>query len=166
MGMKLGLSHYGRIYNEGVWREGKLKTCSCASTEHHARKAYWGSASIAPLILWLLHEMEVSGQLHAPGIHWIGGWMGPRAVLDAVVERKIPSPRWKSNSRTAIVQPVAQRYTDWAITALTENEVLSRIYGLRERKIQETTGRRKLHIQDLNNLYTCWQTKRCNLVGH
>jgi hypothetical protein len=27
-----------------------------------------------------------------PGTHWIGGWMGPRAGLDAVVKRKIPSP--------------------------------------------------------------------------
>jgi len=23
----------------------------------------------------------------APGTHWIGGWVGPRAVLDAVVAR-------------------------------------------------------------------------------
>jgi hypothetical protein len=47
--------------------------------------------------------MEVSGQLRAPAalppgkqppvIHWIGGWVGPRAVLDAVVKTKIPSPR-------------------------------------------------------------------------
>jgi hypothetical protein len=36
---------------------------------------------------------------------------GPRAVLDAVVKRKIPSPRRESNPRTPIVQPVAQRYT-------------------------------------------------------
>jgi hypothetical protein len=43
----------------------------------------------------------------APGNHWIGGWVGPRAVLDAVVERKIPSPRRESNPRTPIVQPVA-----------------------------------------------------------
>jgi hypothetical protein len=35
-----------------------------------------------------------------------------------VVKRKIPSPRRESNPRTPIVQPVAQRYTDWAITAL------------------------------------------------
>jgi hypothetical protein len=28
----------------------------------------------------------------APDTHWIGGWVGPRAVLDAVVKRKIPSP--------------------------------------------------------------------------
>jgi hypothetical protein len=55
----------------------------------------------------------------APGTHWIGGWVGRRAVLDAVVKRKIPSPRRESNPRTPIVQPVAQRYTDWAITALT-----------------------------------------------
>jgi hypothetical protein len=55
----------------------------------------------------------------APVTHWIGGWMGPRAVLDAVMKRKIPSPRRESNPRTPIVQPVAQRYTDWATTALT-----------------------------------------------
>jgi hypothetical protein len=25
----------------------------------------------------------------APGTHWIGGWVGPRAVLDTVVKGKI-----------------------------------------------------------------------------
>jgi hypothetical protein len=34
----------------------------------------------------------------APGIHWIGGWVGPRASLDtAVVKRRIPSPYRDSN---------------------------------------------------------------------
>jgi hypothetical protein len=66
--------------------------------------------------------MVVSGQLHVPAAsppgkeppvtHWIGGWVGPRAVLDAMVKGKIPSPRRKSNPRTPIIQPVAQRYTD------------------------------------------------------
>jgi hypothetical protein len=51
----------------------------------------------------------------APGTHWIGGWVGPRAVLDTVVKRKIPSPHQELNPRTTIVQPVAQCYTDWAI---------------------------------------------------
>jgi hypothetical protein len=71
--------------------------------------------------------MEVSGQLHAPAalppgkeplvpIWWEAGW-APRAVLDAVVKRKIPNPRRESKPRTPIIQPVAQRYTDWAITA-------------------------------------------------
>jgi len=33
--------------------------------------------------------------------------VGPRAVLDAVIKRKIPSPRRESNPRTPIVQSVA-----------------------------------------------------------
>jgi hypothetical protein len=41
----------------------------------------------------------------APRTHWIGGWVGPRAVLDAV----LPAP---AGNRTPIVQTVAQRYTD------------------------------------------------------
>jgi hypothetical protein len=48
----------------------------------------------------------------APGTHWIEGGVGPRAVLDVVVKRKIPSPHWISNPRTPIIQPVAQNYTD------------------------------------------------------
>jgi hypothetical protein len=53
--------------------------------------------------------MEVNGQLRAPaalpsgkdppGTHWIGDWVGPRAVLDAVVKRKIPSPRREEMER-------------------------------------------------------------------
>jgi hypothetical protein len=53
----------------------------------------------------------------APCTHWIGGWVGPRIVLDAVVKRKIPSPRRESNPGTQIVQPVAQLCTDWAVMA-------------------------------------------------
>jgi hypothetical protein len=48
----------------------------------------------------------------APSIRWIGGWVGSRAALDAVVKRKIPSHRRESNPRTPIVQPVVSRYTD------------------------------------------------------
>jgi hypothetical protein len=62
--------------------------------------------------------MEVSGQLHVlaaspPGKNPLDRrLLGPRAVLDAVVKRKIPSPRRESNPRSPIVQSVAQRYTD------------------------------------------------------
>jgi hypothetical protein len=38
----------------------------CVLTKHHAMKVYWGSGCIAPLILCPRHQMEVSGQLHAP----------------------------------------------------------------------------------------------------
>jgi hypothetical protein len=60
--------------------------------------------------------MEVSDELHAPDILFRGktpvtyrirGWVGPRAILDAVVKIKIPSLRRESNFRTPIVQPVA-----------------------------------------------------------
>jgi hypothetical protein len=50
-----------------------------------------------------------------PGTHWIEGRVYPRAVLEMVVKRKIPSPRRESNPRNSIMQPVAQRYTDWEI---------------------------------------------------
>jgi hypothetical protein len=43
-----------------------------------------------------------------PSTHWIGGQVGPRAVLDAVMKRKISSSPRKPNSRIPIIQPVAQ----------------------------------------------------------
>jgi hypothetical protein len=46
------------------------------------------------------------------GTHRIRGWVGTRAVLDAVVKRKISSPHRESNPKNLIIQPVAQRYTD------------------------------------------------------
>jgi hypothetical protein len=64
------------------------------------------------------HTSRFTCRERAPGSHWIGGWVGPRAVLEAVVKRKIPSSHWESNPRTPIVQPIAQRYTDLAIMAL------------------------------------------------
>jgi len=41
--------------------------------------------------------------------------VGPRAILDAVVKRKIRSTHWQSNPRTPIIRPIAKHYTDWAI---------------------------------------------------
>jgi hypothetical protein len=70
-------------------------------TEHHAMKAYWGSGVQLPASLTLALdgcEWSASCLVHftpsekAPGTYWIGGWVVPRAVLDAVVKRKIPSP--------------------------------------------------------------------------
>jgi hypothetical protein len=67
--------------------------------------------------------MKVSGQLYAPAALPPGkeplvptaqeAGVGPRAVLDVLVKRKIPSPRRESNPRNPIAQPVAQRYTDY-----------------------------------------------------
>jgi hypothetical protein len=71
--------------------------------------------------------MEVSGQLHVQAALPQG--KSPFYPLDRRLsepqnrsgrggEEKIPSPRRESKPGTLIVQPVAQRYTDWAITAL------------------------------------------------
>jgi hypothetical protein len=45
----------------------------------------------------------------AAGTRWIGGCVGSRAGLNAVVKRKIPSPYRDSNP--PIIQPVSQPYT-------------------------------------------------------
>jgi hypothetical protein len=39
-----------------------------------------------------------------------------------VVKIKIPNPHREENPRTPIVQPIAYRYTDWAIKALKRRE--------------------------------------------
>jgi hypothetical protein len=70
----------------------------------------------------------VSGQLHAPAAlpngerapetHWIGGWVDPSAGLDDM-------EKWKFFTlpglelQPSVVQPVASRYTDCAIPALS-----------------------------------------------
>jgi hypothetical protein len=106
-----------------------LKIMSCKGkvvvvlllTEHHAIKAYWGSGCTVPLTLtsaidggeWSASRPgRFTSSEKAPGTHWIGDWVGPRTVLDAVVKRKFPSPRRESNPRTPIAQTVAQHYTD------------------------------------------------------
>jgi hypothetical protein len=43
--------------------------------------------------------------------------VGPRAVLDAVVKRKIPSRRRESNPRTTIVQPDSIKSEDFSLLA-------------------------------------------------
>jgi len=59
--------------------------------------------------------MEVSGQLYAavalggertPGIHWLGGWVGPRIDLEKTAKRNntVVAP---AGDRTPVVQPVA-----------------------------------------------------------
>jgi hypothetical protein len=48
----------------------------------------------------------------ATGTHWIGGWVGSRAGLDTLSNRKIPIPRRESNPDHLIVQPIASHYTD------------------------------------------------------
>jgi hypothetical protein len=76
------------------------QNCPCALTEHHAIKAYWWRECISPLL--------TSGA-RATFTHWIGGWVGPRTGLDAVVEEGISQPL--PGLEPPFIQAVAQRYT-------------------------------------------------------
>jgi hypothetical protein len=78
-------------------------------------KAYWESGGIAAAFLTSALDGDewsasppgrFTPRERARGTHWIGGWVGPRAVLDVVVKRKIPSLRRESNPRTPIIQPL------------------------------------------------------------
>jgi hypothetical protein len=87
---------------------------------YHAMKAYGGSAGIAPLDgseLSASRPDRFTARERTLGTDWIGGFVGPRAVLEALVKRKIRNPRHESNPRTPLIQPVAQRYTVVAIRA-------------------------------------------------
>jgi hypothetical protein len=68
----------------------------------------------------------VSGQLHAPatlppekgpGTHFIGGWVDPRAGQDNMEKWKFFTLPGLELPPLLVVQPVASRYTDWAIPA-------------------------------------------------
>jgi hypothetical protein len=63
-------------------------------------KTSWGSGGIAQFLTSTLGGGECSASRpgrfaskeRALGIHWIGGCVYPRTVLDTVVKRKIPTP--------------------------------------------------------------------------
>jgi hypothetical protein len=86
----------------------ETKAGSCALTQHDAMKEYGVVEVQFDAFLtsaldggeWSAsHPGRFTPRERAPGTHWIGGWMGPRAGLDAVVNRKIPSPCRNWNPR-------------------------------------------------------------------
>jgi hypothetical protein len=72
-------------------------------------KVYWVSRGTAPRILDLgpldggywsaSRPRRFIPRKRVPATHWIGGWVGPTAGLDAVVKRKFPAP---AGSRTPV----------------------------------------------------------------
>jgi hypothetical protein len=112
-------------FNWAPRREGVLGKWRYSSTHSLTSALDWG--------VWLASRTgRFIPRERAPGTHWIGGCLGPWAVLDGVVKRKIPSPRRELKPRTPIVQPVAQRYTDWAITVLPKISVYFAIDSVRK----------------------------------
>jgi hypothetical protein len=69
----------------------------------------------------------------AIGTHWTGGWVGSSDGINNV--EKILDPHRDSNSEPSVVQPVAGRYTDYAIPAQCEMKSLLRICRCTHREI-------------------------------
>jgi hypothetical protein len=99
-----------------VWmtRPMSLYFCVLNLTKHHAMKTYWEVEVQRHAFLtstleggeWTAsHPGRLTPGERASGTPWVGGWVGPRAGLDAVEKRKISSPRRESNPRTPNVQP-------------------------------------------------------------
>jgi hypothetical protein len=63
-----------------------------------------------------------SGEI-APGTHWIGGWVDPKAGLDNMEKRKFLNLPW-IELQPLVVQPVASFCTDNAIPASENKSVL------------------------------------------
>jgi hypothetical protein len=99
----------GTKFGEGVLQvKVKVKKSLCL-TKLHTMKTYWGvEVQLHAFLTSALDGGEWSASRSGrftpregtPGTHWIEGWVSPRAVLDAVVKRKTPSPRRESNPRT------------------------------------------------------------------
>jgi hypothetical protein len=94
----------------------KLSLCFNKAPRHEGELGEWRYSSTHSLASALdrgkwsaLHPSRFAPRERTLGNHWIGGWVDTRAVLDAVVKRKIHSPRRELNPNTPIVQPVAQQ---------------------------------------------------------
>jgi hypothetical protein len=116
--MQINMSTRSALHTKqgGVKVKAKLPLCL---TKHQAMKAYWGSGSIAPRILDLGTRWRwvVSFTYRNPRYPPDRRLGGPQSRSECGV-RKIFSLSLESNPDHVIVQPVASRYTDWAIQAL------------------------------------------------
>jgi hypothetical protein len=72
---------------------------------HSRPRHYMGVVSITPRPRFTPGE-------RTPGTHCTGGWVGPRAGLDADARGKILCPCRGSNPDRPVVQPVVRHCTD------------------------------------------------------
>jgi hypothetical protein len=94
----------------------KLSLCVINKTPRHEDASGSGD-TVPPFLTSVLDggEWSASRSGHfisggrASGTHWVGGWVGPRAGLDAADRKTMNTP---VENRTPVVQPVAHRYTD------------------------------------------------------
>jgi hypothetical protein len=141
-------------------------------------KTYWGSGRKASHVnLGIRWSWVVSFTprplylgVTAPGIHWIGDWVGPRACLNVVAKRKTPiiSPAGK---RTPVVQPVRPILTElprllsnqlWWWLCQIEKDMGGSGQGLYEGTAESCISRQMCYCStDLHDTCIC-----CCLLSH
>jgi hypothetical protein len=108
---------------------------------HHVMKT-WESGGIDPPLLtsalrrgeWpAWHSIATLPWGKSPGTHWTGGWVGPRASLDAVEKRKISC---HARNQIPVIKPVA-------ITILTE---LSQLTSQLQKTVKSYTQVRIIQV--------------------
>jgi len=93
------MAHFGFCADHLVFYV--LLSCPCACLQ-----GMWVSRSIAPIILnfcvrWKCVVRFIPNhftpRVSVVDIHWIGSWMSPKAILDALVKIKVSYSCWKLN---------------------------------------------------------------------
>jgi hypothetical protein len=88
--------------------------------------------------------------------HWIGGWVGPRAGLETVLKRKIPSPLRDSNpdrpARSQVANTNALIFMPW-IGRLkgTSNDLICRLD-----RVQSQWNKWALRTRRADHVEHCW----------
>jgi hypothetical protein len=117
---------YGNICDTmNVITRGKSKIALCLSNEVLRHQGLWGSGCIDPYFLdlgtsWRQVVSFTPRSLYprgkTPGTHSIGSCVDPRISL-TIWRIENSGSYWDSNSDPSVVQPLASRYTDYAIPA-------------------------------------------------
>jgi hypothetical protein len=102
----------------------KVKVSPCSTNEALRQEDVWGSGCIYPHFLYLgtswrwvvtFTPLSLYSRERATGTHFIGGWVDPRAGLDDMEKWKFFTLPGFELPTPLVVQPVASRYTVWAI---------------------------------------------------
>jgi hypothetical protein len=75
---------------------------------------FWIHPRILDLDVRWRWVVSFTSRLLYPGARFLVGWVGPRAGLDTLAMKNIPSP---AGNRTPFVQTIVSHYTDWATPA-------------------------------------------------
>jgi hypothetical protein len=86
----------------------------------HSSYSYLTSATRWGWVVSVTPRPRFTPGERTPDTHWVGGWVGLTAGLDAGARRKILCPCRGSNFDHPIVQPVVRHYTVWATAAHSE----------------------------------------------